>query len=163
MDRPYRPYIMIDEKDKTKADDESRLRYRFYALVVMLGCGAVLGVACYLTPDQAGVGTHEQLGMSECGFYERSGYPCPSCGMTTAFAHVVRGQLFRAFVVQPAGAIAALVIIAAGLASSYVVITGYDMRKFLRNLKWKWVCLAGLGLILFSWLWLCGLTWFKNR
>ena len=136
---------------------------RVGAAAIMAVCMGVLVLAIYIKPNEHGLGSHAQLGMAECGFYERTGYPCPTCGMTTAFSHVVRGQWYRAFVVQPAGAIAALLFIAAALASSYVVLTGYDMREFLRNLKWKWICLAGLGLVLFSWLWLCALTWFKNR
>lgn len=37
-----------------------------------------------------------------------TGYPCPTCGMTTAFAHFVRGQWLRAAWVQPAGFVFAL-------------------------------------------------------
>ena len=37
-----------------------------------------------------------------------TGFPCPTCGMTTAFAHTVRGQWLRAFLVQPAGFVLAV-------------------------------------------------------
>lgn len=53
-----------------------------------------------------------------------TGYPCPTCGMTTAFAHVVRGELISAFHAQPAGLVLALgTIFAAGI-SLGVLITG---------------------------------------
>ena len=39
-----------------------------------------------------------------------TGYPCPTCGMTTAFAHLVRGQLWRALWAQPAGFVLAIAV-----------------------------------------------------
>jgi hypothetical protein len=37
--------------------------------------------------------THTQLGLPPCNFVVISGKPCPSCGMTTSFALLVRGDL----------------------------------------------------------------------
>jgi hypothetical protein len=53
-----------------------------------------------------------------------TGYPCPSCGMTTAFAHAVRGQLVRAFLAQPAGLALALATGVGAVLAGYVLITG---------------------------------------
>ena len=36
------------------------------------------------------------------------GLPCPTCGMTTAFAHTVRGRWLAAARAQPAGFVAAI-------------------------------------------------------
>lgn len=50
------------------------------------------------------------------------GYPCPTCGMTTAVAHAVRGELRSAFRAQPAGlALALAVVVAAGVSLGVVV------------------------------------------
>ncbi len=76
---------------------------RLSALAALLPCLAVLGLALYLKPDPRGYGTHSQLGGGQCGMLIMTGYPCPTCGMTTAFAHFVRGQWLRAVWVQPAG------------------------------------------------------------
>jgi hypothetical protein len=65
---------------------------------------AVLATAGRLRPDPRGYGTHEQLGLYPCAFFAVTGYRCPSCGMTTAFAWGVRGRLDRAWVANPAGA-----------------------------------------------------------
>ena len=54
---------------------------------------AVLGIARVLTPDPSGVGTHVQLGIPRCGFLAITGLPCPACGLTTAFAHMARGEI----------------------------------------------------------------------
>ena len=60
-----------------------------------LVCGA-LAVASRLDPDPRGLGTHEQLGLAPCWIHQRFGVPCPTCGMTTAWAHAVRGQWLAA-------------------------------------------------------------------
>lgn len=76
------------------------------------GVGAlVFALSFWLAPDPAGVGTHTQLGLPTCGVYELFHKPCPSCGMTTAFALAARGRLGEALRVQPAGT----AVFAAGL------------------------------------------------
>ncbi len=37
--------------------------------------------------------THTQLGMPPCNFVVLTGKPCPSCGMSTSFALLVRGDV----------------------------------------------------------------------
>jgi hypothetical protein len=37
--------------------------------------------------------SHRSLGLPACRFQELTGMPCPSCGMTTSFALLVRGDL----------------------------------------------------------------------
>ncbi len=51
------------------------------------------------------------------------GIPCPTCGMTTAFAHAVRGQFIPAFHAQPAGLVLALLTALTALASASVLLT----------------------------------------
>lgn len=53
-----------------------------------------------------------------------TGYPCPTCGMTTAFAHTVRGHGLRAFWAQPAGFVLAVATIALTLCAGYTVCRG---------------------------------------
>jgi hypothetical protein len=63
------------------------------AAAVASGLLALLAVAAFLRPDPRGLGTHEQCGLPPCTFRFLFGRPCPTCGMTTAWAHLVRGQL----------------------------------------------------------------------
>jgi hypothetical protein len=39
--------------------------------------------------------SHKSLGMPACRFQEMTGLPCPSCGMTTSFALLVRGDVIN--------------------------------------------------------------------
>lgn len=97
---------------------------RIVASLVFFGCVGFLGLAAWLIPDPSGVGSHQQLGFPPCTMMVLTGYPCPTCGMTTAFAHTVRGELGSAFHAQPAGLVLALgTIFAAGI-SLGVLITG---------------------------------------
>ncbi|MBM3757402.1 MAG: DUF2752 domain-containing protein [Acidobacteria bacterium] len=77
------------------------------ARVVYLAFGlaslTVLSVATGLTPSAARLGTHTQLGLPACGFLSRTGWPCPSCGLTTSFALAIRGRFADAAFVQPFG------------------------------------------------------------
>lgn len=67
------------------------------------GFAAVLVLARLLTPDPTGVGTHTALHLPPCTFYTVFHKPCPSCGMTTAFAWLLHGHPLKALATQPAG------------------------------------------------------------
>jgi len=68
-------------------------------LLVMAGLLAgVFALAFWLKPygpdgRPLRMETHRQLGLPPCTFYDYTGLPCPSCGMTTSFALLVRGDV----------------------------------------------------------------------
>lgn len=39
--------------------------------------------------------SHQTIGMPACRFQQMTGMPCPSCGMTTSFALLVRGDIWN--------------------------------------------------------------------
>ena len=100
------------------------IRARFAALAVLIGSISLIAIAASVTPHRAGLGSHRQLGLPACSMITLTGYPCPTCGMTTAFAHTVRGQWLAAFHSHPAGFSLALLTIIAGAVSLGVVVTG---------------------------------------
>lgn len=63
----------------------------------------IIGIAAGLAPSASKLGTHTQLGLPACRFLERTGWPCPSCGLTTSFALAARGRFGDAAFVQPFG------------------------------------------------------------
>lgn len=77
-------------------------------VLLALALAAVLGIARGLEPDPRGHGTHTQLGLPPCAFATMTGRRCPACGLTTAFAWVVRGRFDRAAAANPAGVLLAL-------------------------------------------------------
>ena len=55
------------------------------------------------------MGTHRQLGLPPCTFYTfTGGLPCPSCGMTTSFALLARGDVWNSLRANSVGTILAL-------------------------------------------------------
>ena len=67
--------------------------FRCVLAVASLIVASVLVTAATLEPSRKGMGTHEQLGLSPCYFPERLGVPCPACGMTTSWAHLMKGNV----------------------------------------------------------------------
>ncbi|MBN2023587.1 MAG: DUF2752 domain-containing protein [Pirellulales bacterium] len=67
-------------------------------MAALLGLALVCpwAVAAWLRPDGRGHGTHQQLGLPPCSFEVLFGQRCPTCGSTTAFAHLIRGHLLAA-------------------------------------------------------------------
>ena len=84
------------------------LQVRLIASVVLIGCIAALMLAAWLKPDVRGVGTHEQLGLPACSLVRFAGIPCPTCGMTTAFAYTIRGHWIAGLLAQPFAFVLAL-------------------------------------------------------
>ena len=83
--------------------------------VLLFGGGASLAallvVAATLKPSQRGYGTHQQLGLPPCTFVMLLGHRCPACGMTTAWAHLVRAQPIAALRANVGGALLGLAAI----------------------------------------------------
>lgn len=95
-----------------------RLRHwmRACLVLVVVALAGVFAVAITLDPYQDGkvwlMETHRQLGLPECTFKRVTGYPCPSCGMTSSFALAIRGDLWHAVQANCAGAVLALACLA---------------------------------------------------
>jgi len=105
------------------APDAVRQR-RLAALVVVLAAGGVLATAWALSPSKAGFGTHQALGLPACSWPQRFGVPCPSCGMTTAFAFAAKGRLIESFATQPMGCLLAIVTGMAFVGSAWTLASG---------------------------------------
>lgn len=85
---------------------------------------ALLGLAGTLRPDADGLGTHQQLGLPPCSMRLVLGVRCPSCGMTTSWAHFMRGQWAESVAANPGGFLLALYSLAFGLISGSVACRG---------------------------------------
>lgn len=96
----------------------SRWDHALY-MVAIAAFPALVALAACLHPSSDGVGTHTQLHLPPCGVLLVFGNPCPSCGMTTAFAWMARGDLLEALRVQPAGAAVFLAGVAFWLTMPY--------------------------------------------
>jgi hypothetical protein len=123
-----------------------------WALVLALPT-AVLVTATRLTPTSAGGGTHTQLGLEPCGFYEFTGYPCPGCGLTTAFAHLVRGHVFEAWAANPFGVMFFTFTLGFMVFATIGLVRGWAIAETYRQLEGeRW--LIGVALVAMAvWIW----------
>jgi hypothetical protein len=124
---------------------------RWVAVSVLLASLAVWSVSLWLTPDPRGYGTADQLGCPPCGWIAVYGMPCPTCGMTTAFAHAARFHWVRAFGSQPAGALLAAAVYLAGLVSGYALLTGRCWQINWYRLRPGYVGTAVVLIVLAGW------------
>lgn len=124
---------------------------RVVSAVVALGCLGVLVIAARLTPAPAGHGTHMQMGLPGCGFLAATGHPCPTCGMTTAFAHAAHGHFLASFVTQPFGCVLAIAMAGAFWVALQGAATGSRVGvMFAGLLKPRALWVIG-GLVLAAW------------
>ncbi len=113
--------------------------------------------AASVDPDVRGHGTHEALGMDPCPYLKSTGSPCPSCGMTTAFAHTVRFEFPDAFRSNPAGFLLALFTLAAPLWFLHALVTGQSPFRFLPRRRGQ-ILVAAVVILALSW-WYVLATW----
>lgn len=121
---------------------------RFGAALLALALLALLAVAAWVPPSPAGHGSHTALGMPPCGWVIAFGKPCPTCGMTTAFAHAARLDLWESAKTQPMGFLLAMMAATAFWPAALVAATGSRAgsiyaRMFTPRVLWT---LVGLGL-----------------
>lgn len=93
--QPVRPAPRPDRRRETAV---RRRVVRAALLAVAAALTAVFVAAFRIHPYDADgnpktSATHTQLGMPPCNFVTLAGKPCPSCGMTTSFALLVRGDV----------------------------------------------------------------------
>lgn len=126
---------------------------RATALVISLGCLAVLVTAATLKPSPDGLGTHRELGLDRCAFEARTGIPCPSCGMTTSFSWFVRGNVAASLYVQPMGTVLAVLTAAIFWAGLYIAISGRAAHRLLRFVPGRYYVVPLLTWAMVAWVW----------
>ncbi len=112
---------------------------------IAAACWALVATAAMLTPEQGGYGTHEQLGLPPCSTLARTGYPCPTCGLTTAVSAAAHGRVATAVRAQPFGLIIFAAVVLLGIAATTELVSGRNVLSRLRP-RWWWLVAAAAGL-----------------
>jgi len=131
---------------------------RIFAGIVAAALLAVLVIAASLSPSARGHGTHEQLGLPACAYYVSTGHPCPTCGMTTAFAHAAHRQPVKAVITQPFGALLAVMTAAMFWGCLHVAAFGSRLGRVGNRLLRPRVLWSLVGLWAASWVYTMA-TW----
>jgi hypothetical protein len=117
---------------------------RWSHALLLLGVLVMVGVGLYLTPDPAGHGTHQQLGLPPCTIYYLTGRPCPSCGLTTSVSAILHGQFGLAWRANPMGFLIVAAATAIALNSLFALLWGRSVR--IENTRFTLLLLALLAL-----------------
>jgi hypothetical protein len=133
-----------------------------------LGLAVVFAVAWHLDPYRADgsprrMGTHEQLGLPPCSFKVATGLPCPSCGMTTSFAFLVRGDVGNSLRANAVGTL--LAVFFAALVPWCLASAWRRRPLFVRSLERAMTAavVVVLGLMLLRWGVVLLLAWCAGR
>jgi hypothetical protein len=84
-----------------------------------------------------------------CGFKQRYGLPCPTCGMTTAVLAFTRAEVVQAFEIQPAAALVCAALVASAAICLTVALQGrvpLQISRVLARMKVSRVLIC-IGLI----------------
>lgn len=89
-----------------------------------------------------------------CGFKQRTGWPCPACGMTTSVLAFARGDVVVAFVTQPAAAFLCSVLMTIAFlafltGASGVYFTVFD--RFFHEVKVRYLLMGLLVILIAGW------------
>jgi hypothetical protein len=117
---------------------------RWSHALLLLGVLVMVGVGLYLSPDPAGHGTHQQLGLPPCTIHFLTGRPCPSCGLTTSVSAIVHGQFALAWRANPIGFLIVAGAIAVACNSLMALVWGRSVR--LESTRFTLLLLALLGI-----------------
>jgi hypothetical protein len=126
---------------------------RVMVLGLSLASLGVLMLAHHLAPSPRGVGTHQQMGFQSCEFLQRTGLPCPTCGMTTSFSYFARGNWIASFYIQPMGFLLALACGGVFWACLHMALTGAPLHRLLRQVKMVRFVVLIVGFAIAAWGW----------
>lgn len=126
---------------------------RLAALVIGLACLVPLGIAAWLTPSSSGWGTHLALNLQPCYFFQTTGLPCPSCGMTTSWSWFARANLPASLYVQPMGTVLAVLAVVAVWTSFYIALTGRAAHRLILLLPYQYILYGLLTFGVLAWAW----------
>ena len=125
---------------------------RVVSAAIILIAAAMVLLLLSVSPDDRGHGTHEQLGMSPCSWAQGpDGFPCPTCGVTTAASHLVHLQPLQAVATQPFGAALALAGLALAVLALGCLVGRKSFLDFLAWLPYGSIVVGFTVLLLLSW------------
>ena len=97
-----------------------------YQRIILVATGLLLltqlAVAGCLQPAPEGYGTHRQLGLPPCSFQTWFGFRCPTCGMTTSWAYLVRGRLMGSLSANTGGTLLGVLAI---VMAPWAIVSGW--------------------------------------
>jgi hypothetical protein len=136
--------------NKLKIFIRASSRQRMAAVIVCLAVVGFFGI--FALAGHYNIDMGRWLGY--CGFQQRYGLPCPTCGMTTATLAFAQGKIFEAFYIQPACALLCCVLVVIAFLAFVTAVFGVYFRfleHFFAEVKVRYIILALIFIIAAGW------------
>ena len=136
--------------NKPKISCRASLRQRLAATAVFLAAAGLFAVLNLAAAEKINLNRW----LNPCGFKQRYNLPCPTCGMTTAAIVFSQGKIFKAFYVQPAGALLCLSLAITALFALLTALFGVYflfLKRFFAEVKVRYIILTLIIVIAAGW------------
>jgi hypothetical protein len=123
---------------------------RMAAVIICLGIILFFGVFALAGHYKVDMGPW----LGYCGFKQRTGLPCPTCGMTTATLAFAQGKIFEAFYIQPACGFLCSVLVIVAILAFVIAVFGIYFRfieRFFTEVKLRYMIIALIIIIAAGW------------
>ena len=141
---------IIQQVNKLRIFSRASSRQRITAAIVCLAVVGFFGL--FALAGHYNINMGRWLGY--CGFKQRYGLPCPTCGMTTAVLAFAQGKIFEAFYIQPACALLCCVLVVTASLAFVTAVFGVYFRfleRFFGEVKVRYIILALIVIIAAGW------------
>ena len=139
------------EPIKRELFGRASFRQRVIAGIVFLGIVAFFSVFWLSAKGKIDMG----LLLLPCGFKQRYGLPCPTCGITTAVLSFAEGRIIESFYIQPAGGLSCLMLVAVAILNLITVVSGRYLcfaKRFLAEVKARYIIIGVIIIIACGWM-----------
>lgn len=92
--------------------------------------------------------------LGRCGFKQRYGLPCPTCGYTTATLAFVQGKIIDSFYIQPACGLICSIFVFTAILSFLIAVFGIKFKfvtRFFTEVKITHIIFAFIVIIASGW------------
>jgi hypothetical protein len=89
-----------------------------------------------------------------CSFRQKTGLPCPTCGMTTATLAFSQGHILHAFYIQPACALICSFLVLTAVIALVIAVSGVYFRfidRIFLEIKLRHIVIALIIIVAFGW------------
>ena len=123
---------------------------RLVAAIVFLGIILFFGIFALAGHYKVDMGRW----LGYCALKQQTGWPCPTCGMTTATLAFAQGRIFEAFYIQPACGFLCSVLIIGAILAFIIAVFGIYFRfieRFFTEVKLRYMIIALIIIIAAGW------------
>jgi hypothetical protein len=147
------PRLLVEDKSegsRAPACTRASFHQRIVAAVVFLVVAASFGMAWLAATGKFDIG----YWLGPCGFKQRYGLPCPTCGMTTSVLAFSRGRILDSFYIQPAGGLLCCGLVIIAFLALFTAVFGVYFRfikRFFAEVKIRHIIVALIIIIAAGW------------